>query len=89
MSSFSPPALRRVGVCCASSCGACGFPRRVLPQVALRGLRNLSGSRCLSCSCGGALSVGFAVFLVWRLFSALCRALPSAPAVLRSSPYRR
>ena len=45
MSSFSP-ARRGVGYCCASywccfcasSCGACGFPRRVLPQVTLRGL---------------------------------------------------
>ena len=35
------------------------------------------------------MSVGFAVSLVWHLFSALCRALPPAPAVLRSSPYRR
>ena len=78
------------GVCfCASSCGACGFPRRVLPQVTLRGLRNLSGSRCLSCSCGGAMSVGFVVSLVRRLFSALCHALPTAPVVLRSSPYHR
>ena len=34
------------------------------------------------------LSIGFAVSLVRRLFSALCRALPLAPAVLRSSPYR-
>ena len=78
------------GVCfCASSCGACGFPRRVLLQVTLRGLRNLSGSRCLSCSCGGAMSVGFAMSLVRRLFSTLCRALPPEPAVLCSSPYRR
>ena len=61
----------------------------VLPQVTLRGLRNLSGSRCLSCSCGGAMSVGFAVSLVRRLFSALCRAPPPAPAVLRSFPCRR
>ena len=66
MSSFSPPALCGVGFFepltgvgfCASSCG---FPRRILPQVPLRGLRTLSGSRCLSCSCGGAMSVGFAV----------------------------
>ena len=30
------------GVCfCASSCGSCGFPRRVLPQVILRGFRYL------------------------------------------------
>ena len=75
VSSFSPPARRGVGYCwasywccfCASSCGACGFPRRVLPQVTLRGLRNLSGSSCLSCSCGGAMYVGFAVSLVRRL----------------------
>ena len=61
MSSFSPP-VQKCRVCfCVASCGACGFPRRVLPQVTLRGLRNLSGSRCLSCSCGGALSGGFAV----------------------------
>ena len=63
VSSFSPPARCGVGYCwasswccfCVSSCGACGFPRRVLPQVTLRGLRNLSGSSCLSCSCGGAM----------------------------------
>ena len=78
------------GVCfCASYCDACGFPRRVLPQVPFLGLRNLSGSICLSCSCGGAMSVGFVVSLMWRLFSALCRALTTAPAVLRSSLYRR
>ena len=64
---------------CTSSCGACGFPRRVLPQVTLRGLRNLSGSRCLPCSCGGTMSVGFTVSFVRRLFSALCRALATAP----------
>ena len=42
---FSPPALRGVDVCCtsswisfcASSCGSCGFPRRVLPQVPFGG----------------------------------------------------
>ena len=50
----------------AFSCGACGFPQHVLPQVTLRGLRNLSGSSCLSCSCGGAMYVGFAVSLVRR-----------------------
>ena len=65
VSSFSPPPLRGVGVCWASYwclllC-LCGFPRSILPQVTLRGLRTLSGSRCLSCSCGGAMSVGFAV----------------------------
>ena len=50
------------GVCfCASSCGSCGFPRSVLPQVTLRGFSYLSGSCCLSCSWSGALSVGFAV----------------------------
>ena len=43
---------------CASSCGAGGFPRRVLPQATLRGFRNLSGSSCLSCSCSGALLRG-------------------------------
>ena len=71
---FSPPALVEAiveplaGVCfCASSCGTCCFLQRVLPQVTLRRLRNLSGSSCLSCSCGGAMSVGFAVSLVWRL----------------------
>ena len=47
---------------CASSCGACGFPRRVLLQVTLKGFRNLSGSSCLSCSCGGALLLGWGVF---------------------------
>ena len=35
------------------------------------------------------MSVGFAVSFMQRLFSALCRALPPAPAVLRSSLYRR
>ena len=35
------------------------------------------------------MSVGFAVSLMWRFFSALCRALPTALAVLRNSLYRR
>ena len=37
VSSFSPPAQCGVGGFCASSWGACGFPRRVLPLVTLRG----------------------------------------------------
>ena len=75
---------------CASSCGTCCFPQRVLPQVTLRRLRNLSSSSCLSCSCGGAMSVGFAVSLVWGAwFSTLCHALPPTPAVLRGLPCRR
>ena len=56
------------GVCfCSSSCGACGLSLVFLPQVTLRGYANFSGSSCLSCSCGGALSVGFAVSLVRHL----------------------
>ena len=50
-----------------SSSEACGFTQHVLPQVTLRGLHNLSGSSWLSCSCGGAMYVGFAVSLVIRL----------------------
>ena len=71
---------------CASSCGACGFPRCALPQVTLRGLHILCGSICLSCSCGGAVSV---VSLVQRMFSVFSLALPTVPAVLRSSPYHK
>ena len=88
---FSPPALRGADVCCtsswvsfcASSCGACGFPWRVLPQVPFGGCSTflaqvacpapavelcLWGLRYLSC--GACL--------------ALCRALP-APAVCAAS----
>ena len=71
---------------CASSCR---FPCRTLQQVTLRGFRILSVSICLSCSCSGAISVAFAVSLVQRVFSVLSLALPTAPAVLCSSPYYR
>ena len=92
--SFSPSIVEPLAGAffCASSCGACGFPRSVLPRVTLRGLRNLSVSSCLSCSCCGFMSVGFAVSLVLTLalgFLTLCRALPPGPAVLRSLPCRR
>ena len=60
----------------------------MLLLVTLWRFRYLSGSLCLSCSCVGAMSVGFAVSLVRRLFLALCRALLAAPAVLRSFPCR-
>ena len=72
---------------CASSCYAYGCPRRALPRVTLRGLRIFSGSICLSCSCGGAVSVVFALSLVQHMFSVLSLALPMAPAGLCSSPY--
>ena len=73
----------------ASSCGACGFPRRVLPQVTLRGLRNLSGSSCLSCSGGGAMFVGFVVSLVrhWVFYLVSCSS--SGSCGLRCLPCRR
>ena len=71
---------------CASSCGADGFPRLVLPQVTLRGFRNLSGSSCLSCSCGGALLWGLQCFWCAAWFSTLCRALPPGPAVCAAYP---
>ena len=67
------------GVClCASSCGACGFPWRVLPQVTLRELCNLSGSSCLSCSCGGAMFEGFSLLcqLFLRVLRLALRPLP-------------
>ena len=66
---------------CASSCGACGFPWRVLQQVTLQGLRNLSGSSCLACSYGGVMFVGFAVSLVRSWVFPLVSALPPGPAV--------
>ena len=66
---------------CSSSCGAGGFPRRVLPQVTLRGFRNLSGSSCLSYSCSGALLWGLRCLWCAAWFSTLCRALPPGPAV--------
>ena len=68
-----------------SSWGACGFRRRILPQVTLRGFRNLSGSSCLSCSCGGALLLGWRS-LVRRLVFCLCHALPPGPAVCAAYP---
>ena len=74
------------GCFCASSCGACGFPWRVLPQVTLRGFRNLSGSSCLSCSCGGALLLGWRCLWGAAWFSALCRGLPPGPAVCAAYP---
>ena len=43
------------------------FPQRVLMQVTLSDYAIFSGSSCLCCSFGGALSVGFAVSLVQRL----------------------
>ena len=53
------------GVCfCASSCG---LSAAFLPQLPLGGYANFSGSSCLSCTCGGTLSVGFAGSLVRRL----------------------
>ena len=67
----------------------CLFLRRVLPQVTLRGLSNLSGSSCLSCSCGGALFVGFAVSLVRRLVFYLVPCSFSGACSLRCLPCRR
>ena len=71
---------------CPSSCGACGFPRRVLPQVTLWEFRNLSCSSCLSCSCSGALLLGFRCLGCVAWFSTWCRALPPGPAVGAASP---
>ena len=71
---------------CASSWGACGFPRRVLPQVTFRGFRNLSGSSCLSYSCGGALLLGWQCLWCVAWFSTLCRALLPGPAVCAAYP---
>ena len=68
---------------------SCGFPQRVLPQVTLRGLRNLSGSSCLSCSCGGAMFVGFAVSLVLRLVFYLVSCSSSLACGWRCLPCRR
>ena len=55
----------------------CLFLRRVLPQVTLS---------CLSCSCSGAMFVGFAVSLEHRLVFYLVRALPPGPAVGTACP---
>ena len=60
-----------------------------LPQVTLRGLRNLSGSSGLPCSCGGAMFVGFAVSLVHRLVFYLVPCSSSGACGLRSLPCRR
>ena len=62
---------------------------RVLPQVTLRGFSNLSGSSCLSCSCGGALFVGFAVSLVRHLVFYLVPCSSSGACGLRCLTCRR
>ena len=72
-----------------SSSRACGFPQHVLLQVTLRGLRNLSGSSCLSCSCGGAMYVGFAVSLVRRLVFNLVPCSSSGACGFAQLPCRR
>ena len=46
-------------------------------RLPLRGYANFSGSSCLSCSCGGALFLGFAVSLVRRLVFHLVRCFSS------------
>ena len=61
MSSFSPPALRWVGVC-GAACGGfllCLFLRRLRFSTSFPTAGYPSGSICLSCSCGGAVSVLF------------------------------
>ena len=72
---------------CASSWGACGFPRSVLPQVTLRGFRTLSGSSCLSCSCGGALLLAWWCLWCAAWVSTLCRALPPGSAACAGCPW--
>ena len=72
-----------------SSSGACGFPQHVLPQVTLRGLRNLSGSGCLSCSCGGTMYVGFTASLVRRLVFNLVPCSSSGACGFAQLPCRR
>ena len=71
---------------CASSCGACGFPGRVLPQITLRGFRNFSGSSCLNCSCRGALWLGLRCLWCAAWLSTLCSALPPGSAVCAAYP---
>ena len=71
---------------CASSWGACGFPRRVLPLVTLSGFRNLSGSSWLVCSCSGDLLLSWRCLWCATWFSTLCRALPLGPAICAASP---
>ena len=70
VSSFSPPAECGVGCCWVTACCLllCLFLRRwrsfrsvSCGRLPLRGYANFSGSSCLSCFCGGALSLGFAV----------------------------
>ena len=46
-------------------------------RLPLRGYTIFSGSSCLSCSCGGALSIGFAVSMVLRLVFHLVRCFSS------------
>ena len=83
---LSPPAGCGVGCCWATDCCLllCLFLRRwrsfrsvSCRRLPLRGYANFSGSSCLSCSCGGALSLGFAVSLVWRLVFHLVRCFSS------------
>ena len=71
---------------CASSWGACSFLRSFLLQVTLRGFRTLSGSSCLSCSCGGALLLAWWCLWCAAWVSTLCRALPPGPAVCAAYP---
>ena len=68
MSSFSPSAGYGVGCCWVPDCCLllCLFLRRwqsfgsvSCRRLPLRGYANFSGSSCLSCSLGGALSLGF------------------------------
>ena len=62
--------------------------RRFMPQVPLTGFRTLSGSSCLSCSCGGALLLGL-MSLVRRLVVYLVPCSSSGACSLRSLPCRR
>ena len=73
----------------------CLFLRRLWFSAAcpaadsLRGLRNLSGSSCLSCSCGGAMFVGFAVSFMRRLVFYLVPCSSSGACGLHCFPCRR
>ena len=63
--------------------------QRSCRRLPLWGYANFSGSSCLSCSCGGVLSVGFTVSLVRRLVFHLVPCSSLGPAVLSSFPCRR
>ena len=66
---------------CSSSWGACGFPRRVLPQVTLRGFCKPFWLQLPVLLLRWSLVVGLACLWCVTWFSTLCHALPPGTAV--------